>query len=127
MILEGVDNFLVKLKLSSFLNSRVIDVEDDDGVREKGIFIPIEINNLFLSTRNTVIAWMFATKKFSCPIDDMTHYLKLKVSKTHVDKLKRLGFEPPYLGGMRKTNIYTGYQMKYKKKEPKRVKIQDYE
>lgn len=122
-----IHNYLIKLKLSSFINSRVIELENDDGVKEKGIFIPLEINNLFVSTRNTVISWIFATEKMRESIDGLSHYLKMKTSHEHLDKLKNLGYEPPYLGGMKQTNITTNYQIQKKHSQPKRVSIEKYE
>ena len=124
---KNIDNFLVKLKLSDFIDSRVIEVENDDGVKEKGIFIPVEINDLFITKRNTVIAWMFATRKFYEPIDGLTHYLKLKTSREHLQKLRDLGYEPPYLGGMKPSYIITDYQARKISREPKKVKIGEYE
>ena len=127
MQLSQVHNYLIKLKLSDYINSRVIEVENDDGEIERGIFIPLEINNLFVTVRNTVISWIFATKKLYEPIDNMSHYLKMKVDKNHKDKLKNLGYDPPYLGGMKETRIYTDYQIKKISKTSKQVLIEDYE
>ena len=124
---DKFDNYLMKIKLSSYINSRVVEMENDDGVMEKGLFIPLEINNLFLSTRNTVISWVFATEKQRQAIDGLSHYLKMKVDKAHLDKLKSLGYEPPYLGGMKRTYIATNYQRKKNQEKTKKVSIEYYE
>ena len=127
MDLNNIHNYLIKLKLSDYINSRVIEVENDDGEKEKGIFIPLDINNLFVTVRNTVISWVFATQKMYDPIDNMSHYLKMKVDKSHKDKLKQLGYDPPYLGGMKETRIMTDYQIQKAKQKAKMVEISDYE
>ena len=129
MAYNKIENFLAKIKLSSYINSRVIEVENDDGIKEKGIFIPIEINELFLTPRNNVISWVYMTQKLYEPIDGLTHYAKMKVSRNHLDKLGVMGYKPPYLGGMKPIKIFTSYQenKKWESRTPKKVSIEDYE
>lgn len=129
MAYNKIDNFLAKIKLSAYINSRVIEVENDDGVKEKGIFIPIEINELFLTPRNNVISWVYMTQKMYEPIDGLTHYAKMKVSMEHLDKLSVMGYKPPYLGGMKPIKFFTSYQGNKTRelKIPKKVSIENYE
>ena len=37
-----MSNYMAKFKLSNYINSRVVEIENDDGVKEKGIFIETE-------------------------------------------------------------------------------------
>lgn len=107
------NNYLAKLKLSNYINSRVIEVENDDGVTEKGIFIPIEMNALFLTPRNQVISWVFVNEKLHDTGDGYSHYLRLKSDKRHVEYLKSLGYDVPYLGNMKTSTFETKYHQKY--------------
>lgn len=101
-----MNSYVAKIKLSNYINSRLIELENDDGVMEKGIFIPIELNELFVSPRNQVISWMFVNEKLHDTGDGYSHYLKMKSSKKHVDYINSLGYETPYMGNM-KSNVFT--------------------
>ena len=116
--LKGM-NFLAKFKLSGFLNSRVMDIENDDGVMEKGIFIPIEMNELYVTPNNQVIAWLFVNERVHDTGDGYSHYIKLKLSKKHIDYLRELGYDSPYVGLM-KSSKYFGNNFR---KNNKNVKV----
>lgn len=83
---------MAKFKLSNYINSRVIDIENDDGVMEKGIFIPIEINGLTLTPRNQVISHLFVNEKLHDTGDGYSHYIKMKTNHKHVEELDRMGY-----------------------------------
>lgn len=106
-----MNNYVAKIKLSNFLGSKVVDLENDEtGELEKGIFIPIELNSLFLTPRNQVIAWAFVNEKLHDTGDGFSHYLKLKTDKYHIKKLNDLGYETPYLGSMKTSTFFTKSQ-----------------
>lgn len=116
------NGYVAKLKLSNYINSRVVDLENDDGEIEKGIFIPIEINGLFLSPRNQVISWLFLNEKLHDTGDGYSHYLRMKSDKKHVEYINSLGYNVPYLGLMRRNIFQTKYFEKYSKLGDGRVK-----
>ena len=118
-----MNNYVAKLKLSNFLGSKVIDYENDEtGEFEKGIFIPLDLNGLFLTPRNQVIAWAFVNEKLHDTGDGFSHYLKLKTDKHHIKLLNELGYEAPYLGSMKTSTFFTQSQAKYEGLSDGRVK-----
>jgi len=118
-----MNNYVAKIKLSNFLGSKVVDLENDEtGELEKGIFIPIELNSLFLTPRNQVIAWAFVNEKLHDTGDGFSHYLKMKTDKHHVELLDKLGYKAPYLGSMKTSTFYTQNQAKYENMNSDRVK-----
>lgn len=117
-----MNNYLAKIKLSNYINSRVIEVENDDGEREKGIFIPIDINGLFLTPRNQVISWMFVNEKLNETGDGFSHYLKMKTNSKHLDYINALGYTTPYIGVMRSCSFSTKYHDTYSKMKSSKVK-----
>ena len=117
-----MNNYLAKVKLSNYINSRVIEVENDDGEREKGIFIPIDINGLFLTPRNQVISWLFVNERLHDTGDGFSHYMKLKSDAKHVEYINALGYTTPYIGVMRSSTFQTKYHDTYSKMQSKKVK-----
>lgn len=117
-----MNNYLAKVKLSNYINSRVIDIENDDGVMEKGIFIPIEINGLTLTPRNQVISWMFVNEKLHDTGDGYSHYIKIKTNHKHVEELDRMGYSVPYVGSMKSSEYITQYHNKMYNYNPTKVK-----
>ena len=117
-----MNNYLAKVKLSNYINSRVIDVVNDDGEMEKGIFIPIDINGLFHTPRNQVISWLFINEKLSETGDGFSHYIKMKTDSKHLEKLNALGYTTPYIGVMRSCTFFTKYHDTYSKMQSTKVK-----
>ena len=117
-----MNNYLAKVKLSNYINSRVIDIENDDGEKEKGIFIPIDINGLFLTPRNQVISWLFVNERLSETGDGFSHYIKMKTDNKHLEKMNALGYTTPYIGVMRSCTFYTKYHNAYSKLQSTKVK-----
>jgi hypothetical protein len=117
-----MSNYLAKFKLSNYINSRVVEIENDDGVMEKGIFIPIEINGLTLTPRNQVISWMFVNEKLHETCDGYSHYIKMKTNHKHVEELDRMGYSVPYVGSMKSSEYVTQYHKKMYNYNSTRVK-----
>ena len=103
-------NYEMRVKLSNFIDSRIIEQEDDNGVREKGIFIPIDKNALYVNDHNCVFFSAFVTEKMSNTGDNASHYLKQKTNKQHVAMLDSLGYKTPNLGSMWEKNYRPRFQ-----------------
>lgn len=99
-------NYEMNINLSKFLDARIIENEDNAGVSELGIFIPIAKNNL-TQYRGNVYFNAFVTEKMYDTGDGKSHYIKQKTTKEHVQKLNDLGYETPYLGGLKPQNKYS--------------------
>lgn len=121
------DRFLVRIKLTNFINSRIIDQDNGDGHIEKGLFIPLEINGLSKTSMNQVFAFGFVNPKMHDTGDGYEYYIKQMLSKDIMRKQFELGYTPPYLGNMRKTNYKQNYKDIMFKFSEKRVKQEDYE
>ena len=102
---RGHTNYVLKFCLTNFFGSTIIEHEDGDGDMCKGVFIPIDKNDLRLGMKNTVNAYCFVNKTMIAgkKYDWWSHYLKLKVSKNFANKLKSLGINIPYMGNMKKS------------------------
>lgn len=97
-------NYELRLILTKFIDSKIIEVENADGMTEEGVFIPIERNCLYRKDNGAIEFAAFVTENIHSPNDRRSHYVKLKIPKEDVFKLKELGYEPPYLGSMRITH-----------------------
>lgn len=98
-------NYTMNINLSKFIDSRIIENEDSNGVSELGIFIPIQKNNL-TQYRGSVYFNAFVTEKMYDTGDNKSHYIKQKVTKEHIKKLNELGYESPYLGSLKVEKRY---------------------
>lgn len=103
-------NYEMRIKLSNFIDSRIAEMEDDNGIMEKGIFIPIEKNALYVNEYNNVYFSAFVTERISNTGDNATHYIKQKTNKSHVERLNELGYKAPNLGSMWEKNYNPRFQ-----------------
>lgn len=103
-------NYEIRVKLSNFIDSRIIEQEDDNGVTEKGIFIPIEKNALYVNEHKCVFFSAFVTEKVTNTGDNASHYIKQKTNKQHVAMLDSLGYKTPNLGSMWEKNYNPRFQ-----------------
>lgn len=94
-------NYMMNLKLTNFIGSKVIMVENADGIEEKGVFIPLDMNDLKVTDKGHVYANAFVSEKKTNTLDDNSHYIKQKASKAHVKMITELGYKMPYLGSLR--------------------------
>lgn len=122
-------NYEMRVKLSNFIDSRIIEQEDDNGVREKGIFIPIDKNALYVNDHNCVFFSAFVTEKIANTGDSASHYLKQKTNKQHVAMLDSLGYKTPNLGSMWEKNYRPRFQNKQNSdyRGNARVKMNNYD
>ena len=99
-------NYELKLVLSSFLDARIIQSEDSEGVSEEGVFIPFGKNGLKPTSHGKVIAYAFVNERLTKTVDKYDFYVRLRTTKEHLAKLDSLGYKTPYLGGMRRQLKY---------------------
>ena len=118
-------NYTMRMVLTNFIGSRVIDFDNEDGIIEKGVFIPFDMNGLHETERGNVAAHFFVTERMTATKDGSSHYIKLKMPKESLDRINDLGFETPFVGSMRPSSIKPSYQLDYEKGGGK-VRIKDY-
>ncbi len=103
-------NFCMTINLMAFIGSKVIEVEDENGVLEEGVFVPIAKNELYKS-HGRVYFGAFITEKTYNTGDNKIHYIKQRVSKEHLAKLTSLGYKCPFLGSTYKTAYTPMFQV----------------
>lgn len=91
-------NYTLQLKLSNYLGSRILPIENDEGVIEDCLVIPIKRNDLSVSKSKNVYAKAFMTRSMNGNIKGWSHYLRMKVGREVYNKLLSLGYSVPYLG-----------------------------
>lgn len=118
-------NYTCKIKLSKYLDARIIELDNDEtGKKERGIFIPIDINELFVTKDNQVISKTLVYRRYYTG-DGNSHHIKPLFSKTHRDYIESLGFSSPFLATMRPTNMLDKFQSTSKKQST--IKKIDYQ
>lgn len=93
------------LYLSSFIGSRVISQEDENGNNELGVFIPIERNGIVKSNTNRYLTWGFVQEQ-DLVYNGFTHRVVQKTNPAHVKRLAEQGIAPPTIARMKPTNFY---------------------
>lgn len=91
-------NYTLQLKLSNYIGSRIMSIENEDGLIEDCLVIPLKRNDLSVSKSKNVYAKAFMTRSMNGNIKGWSHYLRMKVGREAYDKMKALGFDVPYLG-----------------------------
>lgn len=115
-----MNNYEIMLHLSSYIDSKIIEVENDEGELEEGIFIPIAKNAISIDpSTKFVTSWCYVTAK---PFKSWSHYLKMKVDKNTREQILKLGMKPPYMGYMRVNRSLTPY---FRQNEDKVKNIED--
>jgi hypothetical protein len=104
----------MRLKLTNFIGSKIVELENDDGFMEKGLFIPIDRNELYKNERNDIFIQAFVNEKTTNTNDGASHYIKQKVSKSHLAVLRDLGYESPVLGVLFESK---GYQTRHQQRD----------
>lgn len=115
-------NYEAKLKLSNFIDSRIMELEDNDGNLEDCLVIPIEKNGLVVSKTNNVYCTAFVNEKTYDTADGYSFYIKQKTNPAHVAKLDSLGYKTPYLGYMKRSTFAPKFQSDNRYGYNKRVK-----
>lgn len=118
-----MDNYIIKLILTSFWGARVQHTENEDGDLEECICIPLERNNLKKNTKGQVTSYFFMSQSQVSNMYGWTHYLKPKLDPIFLKKQNDLGYKNFYAGNAKKSN-YVVYKKEY---QQKLVKANDYE
>lgn len=106
-------NYVLRLKLLSFIGSKIVEIENDEGFMEKGVFIPLDINGLHVTDRGNVSLYAFVTERLAAAKNGTSHYLRMKISREALQKLYDLGYENPYIGEMKPSFSTPKYQIDY--------------
>lgn len=118
-------NYTLRLLLTNFLGSRVMDLENQDGIIERGVFIPMDMNGLHETSRGNVAAHFFVTERLTASKDGSSHYIKLKMPKESLERINNLGYETPFVGSMHPSYIKPSCQKDYDKNNV-RVRASEY-
>lgn len=118
-------NYIMRFNLTSFLGARVVEVENDDEVYERGVFIPIDRNALYEDPKSGhIMCEAFVNERtYAHSGDSRTHLIKQKLKKEQVEKINSLGFKTPILGALWKNEIYKKPSCQTGGMDEKRVKI----
>lgn len=119
-------NYEMRLKLTKFIDSRIIENEDSNGVYERGVFIPIDKNCLYETEQGDILLSAFVTENMIMPNSNrqpVSHIVKQKISKNHLQKLKDLGYKGSLLLGTMWVQNKT--YMSYQQTSGQRVKIEE--
>lgn len=101
----------MKLNLTKFAGARVEEIETDKGMTERGVFIPIEDNDLYVSHRTgNVYANGFVTENYDVFDHRKTHYITLKLSKRLLRRFEREGRKSPVLGNLMESSYMADKQ-----------------
>ena len=95
--------------LSALHGARITEEYDEDGNLEKGIFIPLERNDLHENNRKCVYIYAFANFNH-WEHGTESYQIVQSVSNTFLTKLKSLGYGRTILGYMR--DVATKYSWK---------------
>jgi hypothetical protein len=118
-------NYEMRMKLTKFIGSRIIESEDENGVVERGVFIPIDKNCLFETENGDVLVAAFVNENMLAQggKNNVSHIIKQKTNPKHAQKLRDLGYKGSLTLGtmfLAKTN----YNLKSQQMSGKRVKIE---
>lgn len=119
-------NYEMRMKLTKFIGSRIIESEDENGVVERGVFIPIDKNCLFETENNDVMVAAFVNENVNSlqsGKNNVSHIIRQKTNPKHAQKLRDLGYKGSLTLGtmfLAKTN----YNFKSQQTSGKRVKIE---
>lgn len=88
-------NYELRLKLTAFINSRLIYHDDGRGHNVRGVFIPLDINGLNVVDNKYVWALFFVNDHQSdtCVPEGFTHSILPMYNKSLHKKLRELGFK----------------------------------
>ena len=123
--------FEIMMKLNNFLDSRVIELQNSYGDRERGIFIPFAINGVFEGkdgsawSKFTLIERPKDSPHYGANNIGGTHSLRLQVPRNHYDKLASMGLKVPFMGSAKILKRTTYNANNIDDKDCKRVKINE--
>lgn len=120
-------NYEMRMKLTKFIGSRIIESEDENGVMERGVFIPIDKNCLFEMETGDVMVSAFVNENMLTPYgnkNNISHIIKQKTNHKHAQKLKDLGYKGSLILGSMFLS-HSRYSSTDKQASGRRVKIEE--
>lgn len=124
--MKGDKDYLLRFNLSSFLGSKVIEVENDDEVFERGVFIPIDINGFYESNKTgNIMCEGIAYANTYSQGGRKTHHIRQRVNNSTLEKMQNIGYTPPIIGGLWPVFSSTGKDIC--DDDYKRVKMEQFE
>ena len=119
-----IKNYMMNLRLSQFIGSRVVKLENQEGIEEQGVFIPFEQNGLKLSKQGHVNVNCFVNMKTSVSFDMSTHYIIPRLNKEVQELQKELGYDyTPCIGSMKDSKFMMKKQLSYIESQKKVNKV----
>lgn len=88
------------INLSKMHGARIIEQYDEDGYIEKGIFIPLDRNNLYEGKNKCVVIYAYLNYNRRYP-DEESYQVIQSVNPRFASKLKELGYDKTVLGYLR--------------------------
>lgn len=92
------------ITLTKFIDAEIIEHEDRCGICKKGVFIPIEQNDLFKTNSGHYMTTLNVNLLPERTQKGYTHYAKQYLTKNTESKLKDLGFSLNVIGHLRPKN-----------------------
>jgi hypothetical protein len=96
-------HYIGSIRLTGFHEARIIEDDTNDGRRQVGVFIPLDINGLKVHHNMSVYAPLYLMER-RLPYKGVTHYFRQRGDKHYTQQLEDLGLELAYLGEMRPYN-----------------------
>lgn len=91
-------NNKLTIHLTEFKQARVIEVENDEGELEKGVFIPLQWNDLHETRKGTVSAQIAMFERKNNYYYGQTHSLVPMWSARFRDKMTNIGEKADFIG-----------------------------
>lgn len=119
-------NSKLTIHLTAFKNARVVEVENDEGELEKGVFIPLNWNDLHETRNGTVSCQLAMWERKNNYYYGQTHSIIPMWTGRFRDKMIELGCKADFIGYAQpfKTNNFKPYADPDKANV---VNIEDYE
>lgn len=94
---------LLTINLKKFHGARIVEEYDEDDHLERGIFIPIDRNELYVDKRKNVLVFGYVNKNHKFPNEESYQILH-STSNSFYNKMKELGYGRLVIGNIRKSN-----------------------
>lgn len=91
-------NYCMMFKLTNFIGSRMEILENEDGIREECVVIPIDRNHLRRTNKNHVYCVAFVNQAHGDIGYKATHNIVQKLPYEAVKELNQKGYKSIYLG-----------------------------
>lgn len=93
------DEFYITVRLSDLQGATITSVENDEGVEERGLFLPFRESGLTVTSKKNVL--LVCKAELAQVASKYTHVLTQVCGKDVWDERRRLGFKQSLVGHMR--------------------------